>query len=124
MAESSTSSILLFRCASTYSCTRRIAAGDRPPRACGADASDVRLARISERGRVCRPGPAAFCQVLKFLSGCVSNAGQASSVPATTSRVCDIGGSIAPEKRAVLFDYVPQAEAGAQLSIVEQEERA
>src|SRR3981081_4124054 len=87
MAARSTSSTVRFRCASIYRCTRRLAAGGRPPRACGAGACKARCASTSERGRVCRARLAVLRPAPELLPGGVSNAGQASSLPAMTSRV-------------------------------------
>src|SRR5580704_16730927 len=109
MAESCTSSMLSLRCASIYPRTRLMAAGGKPPRACGAGVRDGRLARTSERGRVCR------ARLAVFRPGLV-----AAGNDQPRRRV---GRVIAPEQRTVSFEYIPQADPGLQVPIVEQKDR-
>ena len=117
-------SMLSLRCASTYSRTRRVAPGGRPPRVCGAGPICRILASRSKRGRVCRAVLIVSCQAPEVLSGGVTSAGQISSLPATTSSRRDIGRVLAPKERAVLFEQAPQADTGSQPSIIEQERGA
>src|SRR6266699_3632107 len=74
------------RCASTYSRTRRMAAGDSPPCACGAGAIFPRVLIASRRGRACSAAFAALRQSAKGCMGGVTRAERLSRLPAITKR--------------------------------------